>query len=370
MRSLEEIRSLINRMNMYVNGVFSFLNKHTKIDFNNNFVCFDIGNLPKQVKPTVMFLVLDYIYTKMKDSLQRKLLVIDEAWSLLSRTEDAGYIFEIVKTCRKFNLGLLLINQEVEGLLDSKAGKSALANSSYTLLMRQKPAVIDNICKTFHLSDAERTHLLTANIGEGLLIMEDDHSEIKIISSPEEHELITTNADELNKKVKKMKKPKAKNNISINVDEDDRFFRKKELNKAEITFLLSKGYVNAKFKSISSNKKEDFLLQPRHNESLAHLFSTYDITEYLENKGFKVERYTTKKPDIVFKKGNKTYAIEVETGAVLTNKTKLKTKIKVLKGYDKILFVVTDRNKVSHYKKFGESVDLRYLKPRLRKFIN
>ena len=50
------IRSLINRLNMYVNGVFSFLNKQTRLDFDNNFVCFDIGNLPKQVKPAVMFL--------------------------------------------------------------------------------------------------------------------------------------------------------------------------------------------------------------------------------------------------------------------------------------------------------------------------
>ena len=66
-----------------------------------------------------MFLVLDYVYMKMKKDLDRKILLIDEAWSLLSRTEDAGYIFEIVKTCRKYNLGLLLINQEVEGLLTS-----------------------------------------------------------------------------------------------------------------------------------------------------------------------------------------------------------------------------------------------------------
>src|SRR3989338_9193045 len=92
------IRSLINRLDMHVNGVFSFLNKHTKINFNNSFVCFDIGNLPKQVKPTLMFLVLDYVYMKMKKDLERKLLVIDEAWSLLSKAEEASYIFEIVKT--------------------------------------------------------------------------------------------------------------------------------------------------------------------------------------------------------------------------------------------------------------------------------
>ena len=133
----------------------------------------------------------------MRRSLDRKLLVIDEAWSLLSRTEDASYILEIVKTCRKFNLGLFLINQEVENMLDSQAGRSVLANTSYTLLLRQKPAMIKSVQNVFHLSEAEKVLLLTARPGEGLLLMENEHSEINITASKKEHEIITTNADEL-----------------------------------------------------------------------------------------------------------------------------------------------------------------------------
>lgn len=90
-------RSLANRLNPYVNGVFSFLNKHTKIDFKNQFVCLDIGNLPKQVKPTMMFLIMDYVYTTMKEDLERKLLVISSAFvvmSLCSLSEATILIFE------------------------------------------------------------------------------------------------------------------------------------------------------------------------------------------------------------------------------------------------------------------------------------
>ena len=83
------------------NGVFGFLNKQTNIDFKNDFVCFNIGEMPKQVKPVIMYLLLDYIYMRMKKSLKRKVLVIDEAWSLLQGAEESSYIFEIVKTCRK-----------------------------------------------------------------------------------------------------------------------------------------------------------------------------------------------------------------------------------------------------------------------------
>jgi hypothetical protein len=363
------LRSLVNRVNMYVNGVFSFFNQHTNIDFSNNFVCFDIGDMPNQVKPSVMFLVLDYIYMKMKSNLERKILLIDESWSLLSRTEEAGYIFEIVKTCRKFNLGLLLINQEVEGLLDSKAGKSVLANSSYTLLMRQKPAVIDNICKTFHLSDSERNHLLTAGIGEGLLIMEDDHSKLKVVASSEEHKLITTKADEIIQL--KEEKPKISKKIKINVDENVRFFRKKNLNSFETKYLLSKGFKISTHKSVCSEKIEEYLLKPRFNESVSHLFVIFDIANFLESKGIKVSKFITKKPDIVFELEGKRLAIEVETGIAIEKvKRQVKEKVKLLnKYYDKWFFVVTNRNKIRKYKKLGDTVDVRYLKKKLEKLV-
>jgi hypothetical protein len=363
------IRSLMNRLSMYTDGVFSFMNNHTNINFNNKFVCFDIGNLPKQVKPVMMFLVLDYVYMKMKRDIERKLLVIDEAWSLLSRTEDASYIFEIVKTCRKFNLALFLINQEVEGMLASEAGRSVLANSSYTLLMRQKPAVINAIQETFHMSNAERTFLLTAPVGEGILIMDDEHSEIKIVASEEEHKQITTNPDEIlkqndiNEKQIKTEKnvalkalaPKQRS-VKINVDPDKRFFRHRDLSLEEIKYLISKGYKQVKQLNILG-KNELYLIKPRRLESEGHFFLTYDIAEYLKKFTDKIQIYESVKPDIVFEANGKRYAIEIETGKVLAkDRKKFINKIKNLKSeYEKNwFFVLTNRKDYPTYSKFGE----------------
>ena len=369
------IRSLMNRLDIYVNGVFSFLNTQTKINFDNRFVCFDIGNLPKQVKPVLMFLVLDYVYMKMKKDLERKLLVIDEAWALLSRTEDASYIFEIVKTCRKFNLGLFLINQEVEGMLESEAGRSVLANTSYTLLLRQRPSVIDDIQKTFHLSNAEKVNLLTANVGEGLLLMEDEHSEIKIVASELEHKQITTNADEIlannNKQTDKKQEqtkpiqPPAETasqkpavRVVISVDADKRFYRHRDLKLDDIKYLIAEGYKQYKFKSIFGNKKEIYLLKPSYNESPQHFFLIKDIEAYIKKFTDKVQTFNTGKPDIVFEVDKKKYAIEIETGKVL-KKTKKKfiEKVRILKkDYGKNwFFVVTDWNLQKKYSKFGET---------------
>ena len=367
--SLEKtsIRSLINRLNMYVNGVFSFLNKQTSLDFDNNFVCFDIGNLPKQVKPAVMFLVLDYIYMKMRRSLDRKLLVIDEAWSLLSRTEDASYILEIVKTCRKFNLGLFLINQEVENMLDSQAGRSVLANTSYTLLLRQKPAMIKSVQNVFHLSEAEKVLLLIARPGEGLLLMENEHSEINITASKKEHEIITTNADELlvQKKEIIVKPRKTENKIR----QGQKAYLKKELNPAELKFLTTSGFKEVKEKSISG-KDETYLVIEDKNESPNHIICIKEITDYLKQFTQDIQTYRTVKPDIVFNVNGEKYAIEVETGKI-NNLKQLKEKVGNLEKYygDNWFFFIINRNLFNYYSKFGKVMNKRTLKTKINKIF-
>jgi len=384
------IRSLINRLSMYVDGVFSFLNHHTSINFSNKFVCFDIGTMPKQVKPVIMFLVLDYVYMKMKSDLTRKILLIDEAWSLLARTEDATYIFEIVKTCRKFNLGLLLINQEVEGMLTSEAGKSVLANSAYTLLMRQKPAVIKDVCETFHLSNQERSYLLTAQVGEGILIMEDDHTEIKVMASEEEHKIITTNADELieqgktkeelpeslnqsttKKELSNSSETAQRKEVTINLDSGKGLFRCSKLKLDEMKYLMARGYRISSFYSINSKKKEKFLIKPRFNESETHCFVIHDICEFLEKKGIVAQKFTTKKPDITFEINKKKFAIEVETGNKINKDRKvIEEKVEYLKAnYDNWFFVVTNMHFVKKYRKFGVALDTRYLANQINKIV-
>ena len=384
----QTINSLISRMDIYVNGVFSFLNQETSLNFNNQFVCFDIGNLPKQVKPIMMFLVLDYIYMKMRKDLDRKLLVIDEAWSLLREANDASYIFEIVKTCRKFNLALFLINQEVEGMLDSETGKSVLANSSYTLLMRQKPAVINNIKRTFFLSDSEVNHLLTAGVGEGILIMDDEHSEIKIVASEEEHKIITTKADELldsqrvsddnrlkdlQKKYDEQKKRKNKRSkIQVKISTNETCCKLKNLKEDEANYLKSKGYKECSFYSILSQKKEKYLILPRRSESPQHIFLIHDIESYIRKFTDKVWTYQTVKPDIVCSLNGKEYAIEVETGSMIKyNKKDLKRKIENLnKNYkDRWFFVVTNRNMASRYSKLGKTYDKRYIPALIKRLV-
>jgi hypothetical protein len=157
--------------------------------------------------------------------------------------------------------------------------------------------------------------------------------------------------------------------VNIKVDSGKRYFHKKDISKDEVEYLLDEGYQIKKYKNLLNSRMEKFLLQPRHNESFTHLFLTHNISEFLEKEGIETELYTTKKPDIVFEIRGKRFAIEIETGSIFSKISRMKEKLKVLENYDKWFFVVTDRNKVKKYKRYGDAVDKRYVKPRLDKLI-
>ncbi len=337
-------RAIINRLYMYTEGVFNFLDKQSNIDYEKPFVCFNIGDMPKQVKPVVMFLILDYAYMTMKQRPGRKLLVVDEAWSLLSHAEEAGYLFEIVKTCRKFNMGLLLITQDVADLLSSSAGHAVLANSSYTFLLRQKPAIIDSVTRTFHLSQAEKEFLLTATQGKGILMLDNDHQELTVIASEKEHELISTNPNE-----KEIQKERVDNRVEVRIELDTTkgLHYASKLDIEEINYLGNRGYEPGYFVPTGKPRQEECYVKTNKVEGIAHTFLVENIIEVLKPLVDSIEKHITEKPDIVYRKNGVEYAIEVETGASYrTNKRKLKDKLSIFeRQYDKRgVIVLTDND--------------------------
>jgi len=358
-------RALMNRIQMYTKkGVFGFLDRKTEINFDNKFVCFNIGSMPKQVKPVIMFLVLDFVFMRMKENSRRKLLVIDEAWAMLQTAEESSYVFEIVKTCRKYNLGMLMITQDVADLVASKAGHAVLANTSYTFLLRQKPAVIQNVSRTFNLSNTEREFLISAKLGNGILILENEHQELEVIASPVEHKLITTNPDELiklNEKKEHESKIK-KESETADLDLSKVVISAKGLSALQVNVLNNNEYTLKKFHNLESGPYP-YYVKARHPESVDHTFLVEIIVDEIKKYTNKVQIYQTKKPDIIFEnKVGQKIALEIETGKGLAkHRDRIDEKFAGLKKQygDRGYIILTDNKLVNSYKKYGLKILLR-----------
>jgi len=106
-------------------------------------------------------------------------------------------MYALVKRCRKYYLGVTTITQDVNDFLGSPYGKAIVTNSSMQLLLRQSPAAIDLIQKTFMLTQGERYLLLESAVGEGIFFAGLKHAAIKIVASYTEDQLITSDPKQL-----------------------------------------------------------------------------------------------------------------------------------------------------------------------------
>jgi len=196
-----QARSLADRIEKFVKGSFvGIFDQHSNVDIKNPFTVFSLKDLEDTLRPIAMFIILDYIWTKIKKDMKKRILVVDEAWYLMKYPDSANFLYSIAKRARKYYLGVTTITQDVEDFLGSDFGKAIITNSSIQVLMKQSSAAIDKIAQVFYLSQGEKQLLLSADIGEGLFFVGPNHVAAHVIASPEEHQLITTNPAELIKK--------------------------------------------------------------------------------------------------------------------------------------------------------------------------
>lgn len=206
----KEAQGLASRIEKYVAGsAAGVFNEKTTIDLNNHFTVFSIRDLQEDLRPLGMHMVLDFIWTKIREERRRRLLIIDEAWIMMQHRDSARFIFSVAKRARKYYLGLTTISQDVDEFLTSRYGQAVVNNSSIQMLLKQSPAAIDKIQNTFNLSSGERHFLLSCNVGEGLFFAGLNHVAIKVIASEGEHQLITSDPRELEMMAKKNIQPAA-----------------------------------------------------------------------------------------------------------------------------------------------------------------
>lgn len=196
--NMQGSESMARRLQKFTDGSYAgLLNHHTNIDLTSNMIVFSVRDLEESLRPIAMFVITHFIWTKIRTKLKRRIMIIDEAWNLMQYEDSARFLHNLTKRSRKYYLGITTISQDVEDFLGSKFGKAIISNSAMQILLKQSPASIDLIAKTFHLTDGEKMALLEANVGEGIFFAGMNHVLIKIVASYTEHRIITSNPEEV-----------------------------------------------------------------------------------------------------------------------------------------------------------------------------
>ncbi|MFA7088199.1 MAG: DUF87 domain-containing protein [Patescibacteria group bacterium] len=186
------------RLRKYTEGTFAgLLNSQTNVAMSNQLVCFSVRDLEDELRPIAIYTIVNYIWNVVRSEMKKRILVIDEAWWMMQHEDSAKFIFALVKRCRKYYLGVTTITQDVNDFLTSPYGQAIVTNSSLQILLKQSPASIDLIQKTFMLTEGEKYLLLECGIGEGIFFAGNKHVAMKVVASYTEDQLITSDPRQL-----------------------------------------------------------------------------------------------------------------------------------------------------------------------------
>lgn len=198
LESMKGGENLVPRVKKYTEGTFAGLfNQPTNVELQNQLVVFNIRDLEEELRPIAMHMIMNYIWNIVRAKLKKRILIIDEAWIMMKNEDSARFMYSIAKRARKYYLALTTISQDVVDFLTSDYGKAVVTNASLMLLLRQSPASIDLLTKTFYLTEEEKYLLLESDVGNGIFFAASKHVAIRVIASYIEDQLITTDPHQL-----------------------------------------------------------------------------------------------------------------------------------------------------------------------------
>lgn len=151
---------------------------------------------------SVMILILtDFILGQVEqDKINKKRIILDEAWQLLKSNAAAGFMEYCARTLRKTGSGITFITQGVEEIVESPIGPAIMNNTAtkFILLQRGDSEILRNALK---LNNQELNLIYSleqrkGEFSEGFMIEGDYRQVIRIYPSPFEYWLSTSDASD------------------------------------------------------------------------------------------------------------------------------------------------------------------------------
>lgn len=159
-----------------------------------------LGNYP-DLQSVMILILTDFILSQVEqDKVNKKRIILDEAWQLLKSNAAAGFMEYCARTLRKTGSGITFITQGVEEIVTSPIGPAIMNNTAtkFILLQRGDSEILKNALK-LNSQELNLVYSLEQRKGEfseGFMIEGDHRQVIRIYPSPFEYWLSTSDASD------------------------------------------------------------------------------------------------------------------------------------------------------------------------------
>lgn len=194
----------------FVDGSAKSFNGPTNVNLNNPYIVIDISEMPKEMVPMGTFIANDYAIDCIRtDNTKKKAILNDEISRMIgiAGSEPAAeFILQNCKLVRGYNAIVVNATQDTNdffALRDGFYGRGIIANSKIKIVLRQETQEAKTVQSILGLSDEETASIPYYEPGEGLLVANRNHAEIKILASALEDELINSDPEHIKQRLQK-----------------------------------------------------------------------------------------------------------------------------------------------------------------------
>lgn len=215
MRKKPELHTVCNILNPLINGSMACFNHHTNVDLDSKYIVFDFNGMKGSLLTMSMFVVLDFVWTKIKeDRTQRKAVFIDECWKLIgtdSNEQAAEDVVEIFRTIRAYGGSAFAMTQDISQFYEYKGGKygkAIIGNADTKIIMHLIPSEAKALQEAIQLTSVEMEAVSSLPRGQGLVCSASAKLFVDFVADDYEAKEITTDAKSFYERRKALEKKK------------------------------------------------------------------------------------------------------------------------------------------------------------------
>jgi type IV secretory pathway VirB4 component len=185
------------RLEAYIEGPLAgFFDRQTSLGLDRRMIVFNLFALASDDDPRPLaigiHLITRFVWGQVRHSVVPRMLIVDEAWTLLQGGAGGRFLAGMARRARKYFLSLVTISTVVTDFLGSEHGNVIFNNSAMKLILKQDANSIPAIGANVPLTRRECLDLVNAEQGAGFFFARNGHTWLKLEPSPKEYRMATT----------------------------------------------------------------------------------------------------------------------------------------------------------------------------------
>ncbi len=299
---------------------WSFLNRPTNINLSSDFIVCDLSNVPESLKDALNVFMTGLMGLRFRtDTKKGTILAVDEGAAFLRSPELSLFLLRALTQGRSFGVSLWLMTQQPSDLQKVNLAEEFRTNMPLSIVLgNMRSDTVDIVKQFFKLDENATNDLLSAGIGEGLLLVGEEKIPIKFKPSSLENDIIK---GKINNKI-------ASGHVGISLHNEallslvsEHGFILQDWIDGDDSSLSGLGYVARRVqRAIGSGLvrvwiKQDILIGDMVlNQSLDHYCTVLQVAGYLQQQGIRADIQHLNGADLSFEISGKRIYLEYEHG--------------------------------------------------------